>query len=288
MHHKRKGLNAWRYLSHQAGDGASHMALDQALLQCATDPTFPPTLRFQRWIPPALSIGRFQELEYIDLEACRGRGIDVVRRPTGGRSILHLDDFTYSLVLPSHLRLPDRVVEAYALISRGIVAALRFLGLDPAIHVGGGSDYARSGAACFAASTQADLRCGDRKVCGSAQLRRNGAVLQHGSLLLQDHSGLHFDLLRFKSQEERLSQLWAYRSNCVSLRELGVDASWEELAECFLRGFEESFDIRIQESGLEGREEELWRSLTPSYRSGEWLRNPGRLESPPEVEIRCN
>ncbi|WP_287152797.1 lipoate--protein ligase family protein [Candidatus Solincola tengchongensis] len=277
-------LETWRLLPHQADEGASHMALDQALLECAAEPSFPPTLRFQRWIPPALSLGRFQKLEEIDLEACAGSGVQVVRRPTGGKSILHLEDFTYSLVLPSYMSLPSGVVETYALIGRGIVAALRLLGLDPVIHVGGGAKRTPSSAACFASSTQADIRCGERKVCGSAQLRRGGAVLQHGSVLLKDRSEFHFRLLRFEGGTERSSSLLAYRRNCASLEELGVEVSWEEMAECLRRGFEESFDIRLREEPLREVEELRWRSLIPAYRSREWLHNPHRLELPPLAE----
>jgi len=280
-------MEDWRFIARRSDDGASHMALDQALLESATCPSFPPTLRFQRWVPPALSLGRFQKLEEVDLEACAAAGVEVVRRPTGGRSILHLEDFTYSLVLPSSMPLPPGVVETYTLICRGIVAALRLLGLQPVIQVGSGARYAPSGAACFAASTQADLRCGDRKVCGSAQLRRGGAVLQHGSILLRDRSELHFRLLRFQGEEERLASLRAYHRNCASLEELGVDTDWEEVAECFRRGFEESFGVRLREGELQEGEEVRWRSLIPGYRSPEWIRNPRRLELPSSPDQRA-
>ncbi len=279
-------LETWRFLSELEADGASHMALDQALLECAADPSFPPTLRFQRWAPPAVSLGRFQKAEDVDLEACAASGVEAVRRPTGGKSILHLDDFTYSLVLPAHMSLPCGVVETYALICRGIVAALRMLGLEAVIQVGGGDPYARAGAACFAASTQADVRCGNRKVCGSAQLRKGGAVLQHGSILLKDRSSLHFDLLRFRSEEERSSSLRRYRERCASLQDLGLEASWEEVAGCFRRGFEESFGIRLRKGELREEEERRWRTLIPSYRSEEWLHNPRRLKLPPFTETR--
>lgn len=280
-------METWRFVIHHTDEGASHMALDQALLECAARPYFRPTLRFQRWAPPALSLGRFQKLGEIDVEACAASGVQVVRRPTGGRSILHLEDFTYSLVLPSSMPLPSGVVETYALISRGIVAALRFLGLDPVINVGGAANYTRFGAACFASSTQADIRCGERKVCGSAQLRRGGAVLQHGSLLLKDRSEFHFRLLRFEEDTERLSSLQAYRRNCVSLEELGVNVAWEEMAECLRRGFEESFDVRLREGPLREEEEQRWCTLIPAYRSQEWLHNPHRLELPPLLEERA-
>ena len=99
------------------------MALDQAVLEAALRRGFLPTLRFYRWSPPALSIGRFQPLEDIDVEACDARGIEVTRRPTGGKSILHLDDFTYSVVFPPGSNLPENVVEAYRLICGGILRA---------------------------------------------------------------------------------------------------------------------------------------------------------------------
>lgn len=273
-------LEKWRLIPEEVGDGASHMALDQALLESAVEEDFPPTLRFFRWEPPALSLGRFQDLGQVDLKACETSGIEVVRRPTGGRSILHLDDFTYSLVLPSRLPLPDGVVETYSYICRGIVAALRLLGVEAQTEKGTGSDYTRAGGACFATSTGADLKCAGRKICGSAQLRRNGAVLQHGSLLLKDRSELLFHLLRFENPAERAASLEAYRRSCVTLEEVGIEVGWEEVATCFRRGFEESFGVRLVKAGLTTQEERRWHCLVPAYRSRDWLTNPRRNDLP--------
>jgi len=263
----------WRLIPPRTDDGAGNMALDQALLEAASRPGFPPTLRFFRWSPPALSMGRFQDLGDVDLEACRREGVDVVRRPTGGRTILHLDDFTYSLVLPRGFPFPARVVEAYLFICRGIVAAMNRLGLEVSLIEKGGVDYRRAGSACFASSTQADLRLGGRKICGSAQVRRAGALLQHGSVLMADHSELLFRLLRFPSAREREEALREYRRSCTTLEETGRALSWEEMASAFASGFEEAFRIRLEEGDLTPRERERWLGLVPAYRSPGWLAN---------------
>lgn len=256
------------------------MALDQALLEAAGEEGFTPTLRFMQWDPPAISLGRFQPIGEVDMEACSSRGIEVIRRPTGGRSILHLDDFTYSIVLPGDPKLPGNVVEAYAYICRGIIAALSLLNIEASVHHGAGDRYAEAGGACFSATTQADLKHAGRKICGSAQVRQGGAVLQHGSLLLEDRSRLLFSLLRYEGEKERSAALAAYRAGCVTLKEAGWCGKWEEIAASFRRGFERSFHVCLQEEGLTAREKGRWRELTDAYRSRAWLVNR-RLEPLP-------
>ncbi len=270
----------WRLLASPPAGGASHMALDQTLLEAACEEDFVPTLRFYRWSPPALSIGRFQPIDDVDLDSCAAEGIEVTRRPTGGKSILHLDDFTYSIVMPRGFPLPDGVVEAYRLISEGILLALERLGLDAVIRPGGGEDYRRTGGACFAASTQADLECGGRKLCGSAQVRRGGALLQHGSILLKDQSGLLFRLLRFTGEEERDRHLDAYRRRCMSLDETAREYGWQHVADCFIEGFREYFGVEIAGGELSPRERARWNDLSRAYSSKRWLRNAESLALP--------
>jgi len=265
------GFSHWRLLESKPADGYSHMALDQALLESSLSRGFLPTLRFLQWRPPALSIGRFQDIGDIDLEACAKQNIDVVRRPTGGKCILHLDDFTYSLVFPPGYGLPQNVVEAYAVICEGILSAVKRLGLQAVIQSRDEGDYSRVKGACFAASTQADLEYEGRKICGSAQVRRRGAVLQHGSILLKDRSRLLYGLLRFDSEEQRRGALNKYRRRCVSLEDAGCNASWEDIAESFAKGFSRYFSAQIEEGGLSAWEEARWQELRETYSSRGWL-----------------
>ncbi len=264
----------WRLIrSHHCG-GAGNMALDQAILESASGAVLLPTLRLYRWSPPALSIGRFQPLSDIDMHACSQEGIEVVRRPSGGKSILHLDDFTYSVVLPEGFPFPDGVVEAYRLICGGILRALRHLGLGAYIKTRDNDDYRLSGGACFAATTQADLEIAGRKLCGSAQLRRKGSLLQHGSIMLEDHSDVLFRLLRFNTDRERATGLAAYRRHCMVMNEAGRAYSWEDIATSFARGFRESFDTGMEERDLTGWERRRWEELSTAYSSPLWLENP--------------
>lgn len=267
---------SWRMLSPVRGSGIEQMSLDQALLEAASAPGFVPTLRFHIWKPPALSIGRFQDISEVDLDACVREGIDVARRPTGGKGILHLDDFTYGVVLPPSFPLPGGIVESYATLCGGILAALRRLGIEASIKRKAGDRYAHAKGACFAAVTEADLECGGRKICGSAQVRHRGAVLQHGSILMRDHSKLLFKLLRFESPEQRRKALASYRERCVSLDELECPHGWEAIAAAFKDGFEECFGVVLKPGELAEWEEERWRSLLPHYGSQRWLFNADR------------
>ncbi len=272
----------WRLLELPPSSGARHMALDHALLEAAASPGSLPSLRFQRWSPPALSVGRFQPLQDIDLAACRAEGIEVVRRPTGGKSILHLDDFTYSVVIPQGFPLPERVVEAYRLLCGGIVRALEHLGVRAAIkpHANGG--HRQASGACFAAITQADLEYHGRKLCGSAQVRRGGALLQHGSILLEDHSELLFRLLRYPEEGQRENDLRVYRERCMTLDQTGTRNTWPQVADAFLRGFREFFAVEITRGRLSARECERWETLAEAYGSEAWLRNAESRALPAE------
>lgn len=259
---------AWRLLPVIGADGFRQMSIDQALLDSAGGEGFPPTLRFYRFEPPSLTLGRFQPLAHIDLEACRRRGIDVVRRPTGGKAILHQDDFTYSVVLPHTAGLPESVEESYAVICRGIIEALSLLGVDAAL-VPRTAYSLDSVHACFSSPAAADLQVGGRKLCGSAQTRKAGAVLQHGTILDRDNGPLLFELLDYRAgeAEERRRE---FSRTCTCLEELGIEASWQDIAGAFERGFEAAFGVRLVPGGLSPAELELSRSLLQDYTSTAW------------------
>lgn len=156
------------------------MALDEALLESHRLGFTPPTLRFYSWTPPALSLGYAQPLDDVDLDACRREGLAVVRRPTGGRAVLHRGELTYSLVASEGF--PASVSGTYQRITEVLARAFSRLGVDLTIEPG---KLTRSTtASCFQSATRADLLALGRKLVGSAQTRRDGAFLQHGSVML--------------------------------------------------------------------------------------------------------
>lgn len=155
-----------------------------------------PVLRFYHWRPACVTLGRFQPAEgNVKLEACTALGIDVAKRPTGGRAILHDDEVTFSLILRDE-DLPDTgrgVMDSYRALGAGLVAGLRKLGLpaelvDHHAQTRGGdptSVMAAGNPACFAAKARCDLMVGDKKLVGSAQMRAHGIILQQNSLPLR-------------------------------------------------------------------------------------------------------
>ncbi|MDX1576872.1 MAG: hypothetical protein R3266_00240 [Gemmatimonadota bacterium] len=175
-------------------DGASNMALDEAMLECARDSVS--LVRLYGWDPPCLSLGRHQAAP----RRWGGRdrselvpGTDVVRRPTGGRSVFHGPEVTYAFACPDRAWGGPKAV--YRRIHRAIASGLGRLGvhLDREPEAGSGAAAARlapSGAACFRDPAPGEVLARGRKLVGSAQRRRRGALLQHGSILLRNHQDL--------------------------------------------------------------------------------------------------
>ncbi|HEX3629499.1 MAG TPA: lipoate--protein ligase family protein [Candidatus Dormibacteraeota bacterium] len=176
----------WRLLLDSPQPGAWNMAVDEALLDEVAAGGIP-TLRFYAWSPPCLSLGYFQRFEVVDTDGCRSLGVDIVRRPTGGRAILHDRELTYSLTLPADRLGHDAgVLPSYYRISRALQAGLAALGV--ATTMAPESAAARSldaGPICFDRPSAHEILLFGRKLVGSAQVRRENAILQHGSILIE-------------------------------------------------------------------------------------------------------
>ena len=153
--------------------GAVAMALHVAMLESGED-----LLLFHTWDPPALSLGRFQTAAGVRRDRLTADGMDLVRRPTGGGAILHAGDLTYAVTLAS----TGKTLDDYARVAAALRAGLARLGVAAQQQHRAGPP--RRDTLCFASASGSDLRVGAAKVCGSAQVRRHGRVLQHGSLPL--------------------------------------------------------------------------------------------------------
>ena len=158
------------------------MALDRAVLDRRGGGASPPTLRLYRWEVPTVSLGRFQPLEQVDMGSCRDRGFDVVRRPTGGRGVLHDDELTYSIVAGIADGVPRGVAASYRHLSAALAEAYALLGI-PA-QVTARSRGEKGAGACYLHATPADLSLGAAKLSGSAQVWKDDAVLQHGCFVI--------------------------------------------------------------------------------------------------------
>lgn len=177
-----------RLLSHGPMKGRYNMAVDEAIQNACRRGEVKPTLRFYQWKPACLSLGRFQDVaREVNLQGLRSLGVDLVRRPTGGKAVLHDDELTYSIVIPED-ELPGTILETYQELSRALVAGIRSLGIPAELaaleHGVTARDTRFRQAACFSAPSWYEIVASGKKITGSAQVRRGGIILQHGSIPL--------------------------------------------------------------------------------------------------------
>ena len=269
----------WRLLRHPAARGAVNMAVDAAILEGVVEGSSPPTLRFYDWEPACLSLGFAQRFDDIDGDALTARGWDVVRRPTGGRAILHTDELTYSVIGPTdEPRLAGGVLESYRRLSEGLMQALRLLGLPVeqqpmhAIGATGNGAGELDNPVCFEVPSDYEITLHGKKIIGSAQARRKGGVLQHGSLPLFGDIARITEILRYPSRERRQQAAERVRARAATLEEgLGRRVTFGEASEAFMRGFAETLSIEFVEGELtekEGAAVERW--LAERYGAPAW------------------
>ncbi len=223
----------WQFIDSGVMDGFKNMAYDLALLDNVEDK---PILRFYGWNPPALSIGRFQRTDDLDIDFINKMGFDLVRRPSGGRAVLHYDELTYSVILPASMS-NRSVLESYLEISRAILNGLNRLDLNCQISRDK-KNYTRN-SACFAVTSVYEISIDGKKLVGSAQVRRNGKILQHGSIPFKSHVKEYAH--SFKNGEEIVEIL---EDSMTSIQE-HVKITMDELKEAVLKGFMETLDAEF-------------------------------------------
>lgn len=179
-------MHNWRLINSGFQTGAMNMALDEALLHSVANGESLPVLRFYRWQPATVTLGYAQSVTAdLDLDICRQAGLDVVRRSTGGRAVLHDHELTYAVIAPLNAGLfGNSVLDCYRVISKVLQETLRQLGLPAQLVPGkpSGGHLNTTKAVCFSAPSQYELIIDGHKVAGSAQKRQGQAFLQHGSI----------------------------------------------------------------------------------------------------------
>jgi lipoate-protein ligase A len=226
-------------------DGAMNMATDEAILEAVGRGDSPPTLRLYKFVPATASLGYFQKLaNAVDIEACRARGYDVVRRPTGGRMVLHDDELTYAVIAPDNLPgLEQTVTESYHHLSEGLKAGLEFLGVD--VSFAEQKPEGEGSAACFDAPSWYELNVAGRKIVGSAQVRAHGGVLQHGSVMMDFHAeDVAFACGGTPERQARLANV--LRRRALGIKEaLGREVRFDDVAGALRRGFETALGVKF-------------------------------------------
>jgi lipoate-protein ligase A len=264
----------WRLLNTGEADGATNMAIDEAILRAVARRLAPPTLRLYAWQPPCLSLGQAQSFGDIDWGACIAQGYAVVRRPTGGRAILHTDELTYSVIAPEdEPRVEGGIVESYRRLSEGLLEGLRLLGA-PGIeshHPEAERTPANNssfGPVCFEAPSTYEITVAGKKLIGSAQMRRGGVMLQHGTLPLTGDIARICDALAAHPDKTRV------RARAATLESaLGRPVSFDVAAQAIARGMAAVLNLELEPGEL-GPQECAWASelQQTKYAADEWNR----------------
>lgn len=246
----------WRLLPMRVDDAFTSMAIDEAVLRLNSEGESPNTVRFWRWEPSAISLGCFQSLELeVDMEAVEEHGFDVVRRITGGGTVFHdyNGELTYSVVCGED-DVPGDIIESYEKVCGGLVRGFESLGLEAAHE------------------PVNDVVSGGKKVSGSAQTRRWGSALQHGTVLIDPDIRTMFELLEVSPEKISDKFISSVHQRVTSIRlELGRKPGFDEVRDAMAAGFEEEFEVELLEGELSREELELARDLREKYGSRDWL-----------------
>lgn len=238
------------------------MALDEALLESVSRGDEPPVLRLYAWKPGCVSLGQAQSIGDINLPRCHEMGWDVVRRPTGGRAVLHIDELTYSVIAPKHEpRVQGSIIESYRRLSLALLKALHLLGLDATAD----KEYdlpigsQKNAAVCFEVPSNYEITVQGKKLIGSAQARKHQGVLQHGSLPLYGDITRIIDVMQFNTTqqiEQAKKKLLEHATTVESI--MGVRFPIDTAAEAFEDAF--SAILNIQFIDTNPTQEELIRA----------------------------
>jgi lipoate-protein ligase A len=249
----------WQFLNTGAQSGQSNMDVDLDLARRLQEGVGEQTLRLYRWQPYAISLGFNQRIEDVDIDACAAAGIDVVRRPTGGRAILHAEELTYSVVMYSGGK---NITEVYRLIGSALVRGLQRF--HPEICMGRTQpDFPNlyrqpSSISCFGSTARYEIQFHGKKLVGSAQRRYSASkageqeiVLQHGSILIGPEHRRLAEFIRQRGVTDKIiRQTLADRTTELSTI-LERPVSFDEVADVVRKGFEEEWNIAFKHSQTE-------------------------------------
>jgi lipoate-protein ligase A len=238
-------MRQWRLIYDQPTLGSWNMAADDAILTAVAAGDVLPTLRLYGWSPSCLSLGYGQHIREADRDRLAANGWGIVRRPTGGRAILHADELTFSVALPlSDPLAAGDVIESYHRISAALVAAVVRLGAPATAEPAAKESQQAISSVCFETPSHYEIMAERRKLVGSAQMRRRQGILQHGTLPLFGDITRICDVLVYPDENARHQARNQVRARATTLADvLGVVIDWQTAARAIADGFAETFDL---------------------------------------------
>jgi lipoate-protein ligase A len=268
----------WRLLRTYPANGAWNMAVDEAILESSLRSAVPPTMRLYGWDPPCISIGYAQSSRDVNFSYLEEKGWQLVRRPTGGRAILHTNELTYSLIgVSTQPQFQGNVLETYQRLSTGLLEALRLLGVEPDPPQKSELTDTESiqNPVCFEVPSNYEITVGGKKLIGSAQARRKSGFLQHGSLPLHGDITRIIDVIKFSKDTEINEARQRLSDHATTLEEvLGYRRDWWLATYAFKDAFQKSLKINLQEMRLTPAEgARAYKLYMEKYNNPSWTLN---------------
>jgi lipoyl(octanoyl) transferase len=246
-------MDNWRLLITPPARGAWNMAVDESILESMQSGKSLPTLRLYAWEPACLSLGYAQPLTDVDIPRLQARGWEAVRRPTGGRAVLHIDELTYSVIAPlNEPRVAGTVLESYRRLAQALVQALNLLSLPVQVNENSaGPPSTTPNPVCFEVPSTYEITVDGKKLVGSAQARRKEGVLQHGSLPLSGDLARILQVLAYpdEASRTRAAERLLARATTVETA-LRRKVSWDEAARAYVTAFGSVLGLQLQPGGL--------------------------------------
>ncbi|HUT80033.1 MAG TPA: biotin/lipoate A/B protein ligase family protein [Candidatus Bathyarchaeia archaeon] len=252
----------WRLVwVEEAANCYYNMGLDKAIMSAVGRNESPNTIRFYRWLPSAVSIGYFQSMKkVINIENCERLGIDYIRRTTGGGAVYHdyEGELTYSVnCLDSNPKIPQDISKIYEKICNGIVIGLQELGID----------------AKYEPINDINLVSNGKKISGSALTKRDGVILQHGTILREVDVETMFSLLIVPDEKIKSKLISTVKERVASLtQELGYSPTFKAIREALINGLEKALDIELcYDTITEAENEKAMKNANEFFKDEKWL-----------------
>jgi len=233
-----KGVDTWRFINTGPCSAAYNMALDEAIANAVRKGDVPPTLRLYEWDVPSISIGCFQKISDIHIDYCIQKHIPIVRRPTGGRAVLHNHELTYSFSAKTTNGLfSEGLLDSYKKISHAFSLAFTKIGLLPQLNLMRKTQHSKS-PICFQSTSYGEITINNKKIIGSAQKRWSDGLLQQGSLpgIIDKYEMMKVFIL----DSDNIG-----KDSFAGLKEILPGLTHDELKNTIRISFEETFDIHF-------------------------------------------
>jgi len=255
-------MTAWRLLKLEANNAFTNMAIDEAIVTARIECLVPNTLRFYQWMPSAVSVGRFQDVSNeVQVENCRRKGVDIVRRITGGGTVYHdsQGEITYSVIAKEEALGTKDVIQAYNTICNGLIEATKILGISADFSTGDLKNCP-------------NIAIKGKKISGSAQFHKSGVLLQHGTFLLDADLDKMFTFLRVPWAKTISDAVCLAREKLTSIKnELGKKVPKEKAYQALVKGFEMALNLQLREEELSTYEQKLTQELRrDKFSTEEW------------------